>query len=277
MKLTIITICRNDIEGLKRTFQSIIEQTVRKKFEWIIVDGASTDSTPEYLHSHNNEIDNWISEPDNGIYNAMNKGVLLAKSEYVLFLNSGDTLYNNNVIEAVMPSLDGTSIISGGMECEGHITVPVSPDNLTFAVFYKDSICHPATFIKRQLLLDYPYDETLKIVSDWKFWIETLILKNETYNSIPTVISHFEIDGISCSNLELTQSERDKVLHELIPKRIIDDYNRIFDHSDGNLYWGFMNSRKRKKIYALIIRQIKAISRIVKMPSHIMKLPNSFQ
>lgn len=273
MKLSIITVCRNNLEGLKRTWQSISQQTSRHDFEWVVVDGASTDATPEYLHAHNDEIDRWVSEPDAGIYNAMNKGVRMASADYLLFLNSGDILHNDRVIEQIIPLLGDASIISGAMECDGSVTEPVLSRNNTFAIFFKDSICHPATFIKRHLLITHPYDESLRIVSDWKFWIETLILSNETYKTIPVIVSVFETDGISCSGNELIKDERTKVLQELIPPRILEDYSRIFNYSDGNLYWYIMNSRHRGKIYSLIIRLFKIIGKMTKIPAHIMNLP----
>lgn len=275
MKLSIITVCCNNLEGLERTSQSIFGQTVHDKFEWVVVDGASTDGTPQWLEDHDLSIDIWVSEPDKGIYNAMNKGVRMASGKYCLFLNSGDSLHDERVIENILPLLDGTSIVCGSMKCEGNITEPVSLQHNTFAIFFKDSICHPASFIKKKLLIKHPYDESLKIVSDWKFWIETLILENETYKTVPFVISNFEVGGVSCSNIEVTKKEREKVLRDLIPARILDDYNRIFNNADGNLYWYILNSHHRGKIYSLLVRLFKIIGRITKMPVHVMKLPNS--
>lgn len=275
MKLSIITVCRNNIEGLKRTYRSVVDQTARKDFEWIIIDGASTDGTAEWLAAHDSDIDRWVSEPDTGIYNAMNKGVRLASGDYCLFINSGDELHNHKSIEKSLPHLKDTSIISGAMECEGKLTPPVKIIQNTFAIFFKDSICHPATFIKKSLLIKHPYDESLKIISDWKFWIETLIFDNDTYKTIPVVVAKFEVGGISCSNTKEGEIEREKVLHDLIPARILEDYSRIFNNADGNLYWYILNSRHRKKIYSILIRLFKIISCVAKMPPHIKKLPNS--
>ena len=277
MKLSIVTVCKNNLDGLKRTYCYIAKQTLRRSFEWIVIDSASIDGTPEFLKTHQNEIDNYISEPDTGIYNGMNKGVRLASAEYILFLNAGDTLLDNKVIENVLPYLTDTSIISGAMQCNGVVTSPVDISNNSFAIFFKDSICHPATFIKKELLINHPYDESLKIVSDWKFWIETIIFENETYKPIPVVVSVFENGGISSTNLSLLHAERDKVMKELIPARILADYKLIFNHADGNLYWYIMKSRHREKIYALLVRLFKLIGVLYKIPPHIMKLPNTFQ
>ena len=93
MKLSIITINYNNREGLKRTIESVVNQTFTD-FEWILIDGGSTDGSKELIEQYSNRFSYWVSEPDNGIYNAMNKGLRAAKGDYLQFLNSGDRLYN---------------------------------------------------------------------------------------------------------------------------------------------------------------------------------------
>ena len=93
-KLSIITINYNNLEGLKRTVESVINQT-SKEFEYIVIDGGSNDGSGAYIESKSEHIDYWVSEPDKGIYNAMNKGIAKASGEYLLFLNSGDHLFSN--------------------------------------------------------------------------------------------------------------------------------------------------------------------------------------
>ena len=97
-KLTIITINYNNLEGLKRTVESVLNQTWQE-FEYIVIDGGSNDGSAEYIESQSEHIDYWVSEPDKGIYNAMNKGIAKARGEYLLFLNSGDHLYSAKVLE----------------------------------------------------------------------------------------------------------------------------------------------------------------------------------
>ena len=96
--LSVITINYNNYSGLQKTIESVINQT-NKKFEYLIIDGGSYDESIAIIESHSNKINYWISEIDNGIYDAMNKGILNSNGDYVLFLNSGDTFYNNNVVE----------------------------------------------------------------------------------------------------------------------------------------------------------------------------------
>ena len=97
-KISIITVNYNNLEGLQRTFNSVFNQTW-KEFEYVVIDGGSTDGSKELIEKYNDKIDYWVSESDNGIYNAMNKGIKKAKGEYLLFLNSGDNLFNHTVLE----------------------------------------------------------------------------------------------------------------------------------------------------------------------------------
>ena len=106
MKLSIITINYNNCEGLRETILSVVEQTC-KQFEWIIVDGGSQDGSVALLEQYRSYFSYWCSETDKGIYNAMNKGLQHAHGDYCLFLNSGDRLTNNRIIEQVMHELSG--------------------------------------------------------------------------------------------------------------------------------------------------------------------------
>src|SRR5690606_11240452 len=94
-KLSVITIVYNNIKDIERTIISVIKQSYNN-IEYIIVDGASTDGTVDVIKKYDQEISKWISEPDSGIYNAMNKGLALATGDYVLFMNSVDEIYNSN-------------------------------------------------------------------------------------------------------------------------------------------------------------------------------------
>ena len=104
-KISIITVNYNDREGLKKTIESVINQTWQD-FEFIIIDGGSTDGSREVIEQYKDKIDYWISEPDKGIYNAMNKGIKAASGEFLLFLNSGDRLIDKNITEKVISKLE---------------------------------------------------------------------------------------------------------------------------------------------------------------------------
>ncbi|HMT72912.1 MAG TPA: glycosyltransferase family 2 protein [Chitinophagaceae bacterium] len=227
MKLSIVTINYNNAEGLQKTIESVVKQSF-KAFEYIIIDGGSSDGSNELLNKHNDSISYWVSEPDKGIYNAMNKGIKKAQGEYLLFLNSGDYLFDNNTIENVLPLLKGEDIIAGQLvhfneEREWYNNPPDTP---AFDFFTISSLPHPATFIKRELFEKYGYySEQLKICSDWKFFMDVLVIHKRSYKKVDFFISMFNEDGISSdpNNLKKIKEERRQV--------IVKDYGGyLYDH-----------------------------------------------
>lgn len=137
-KLSIITINKNNAIGLEKTIQSVINQTYFDKIEYIIIDGLSTDGSSMIIDKYRNYFSYWVSEKDNGIYDAMNKGTNAAAGEYLLFLNSGDVLYHNNIIKEVYNELKSYDIVYGGVEYEGEKhTIRIPPERLDFLYFSK--------------------------------------------------------------------------------------------------------------------------------------------
>lgn len=230
MKISIITVNRNNLNGLRQTVESVLNQSApRDQFEYIVVDGASTDGGASYLASRGQDFDKWVSEKDGGIYEAMNKGVSYASGDYCLFLNSGDVLHDNNVLEEVLSELDTTDIIIGSMLISNTGESWHPHDEVSLLSLYKGSLPHNASFISRRLLQQYPYDEKLRISSDWKFWVEVLVLKGVSYKYIDRVVTDYDCTGISSRNRVQSQMERRIALSELIPERILCDYTRFFD------------------------------------------------
>lgn len=220
MKLSIITINYNNLPGLKRTYESVVSQTY-KAIEWIVIDGGSTDGSKEFIEKHQEHFNYWCSEPDKGIYNAMNKGICQAHGEYLQFLNSGDNLVDNKVIEDFHNLSCNEDIISGDIILDNDPNeIRCNPDEtaLDLDVFLNGSVTHPPTFIKKELFVQYGmYDEHLKIVSDWKFLLNALIFNNCSYRHWRRVVANFYTDGI-CSSLESRQihmAERNLVLHNI--------------------------------------------------------------
>ncbi len=207
MKLSIITINYNNAAGLKKTLDSVAAQTYTD-FEHIIVDGASTDgSVDEIIAYSQSPIANlhkitWISEPDTGIYNAMNKGVRMAQGEYTLMLNSGDYLVDNSVVEKVIPLLDGTDIIQGNI-------IEDYPDKVIRNRGYGNSdidlfdvmnghFLHQASFIHMDTLKKYGYyDESYKKGADTYFYITTLALGHASFKYVDVDVANFDVNGIS--------------------------------------------------------------------------------
>jgi len=203
-KLSIITINLNNREGLERTLQSVINQTFTD-FEYIIIDGGSTDGSVEVIQSLNPSIPQsftWISEPDTGIYNAMNKGIKLANGEYLQFLNSGDWLYSDTVLEEVFALNRTEDILYGDRYIVSEIAtlrLEQYPTNLTFDFFLEGTICHQSIFSKRSLFINDGFNESLKIAADWEFLLKHIILENCSTHKIDNVIVYYQDNGISAN------------------------------------------------------------------------------
>lgn len=223
MKYSIITINYNNREGLKKTIESVVNQSYRD-FEYIVIDGGSTDGSVEVIKEYADKITYWVSEPDKGIYNAMNKGIVQAHGEYLNFMNSGDCFYNENVLKEILQYLD-SDIVTGKIYYEGG-PHGFWKDNVTMLDFFKGSLEHQASFIKKELFSNKLYDESFKIIADWKFFVETLIYGNASFHNLDTVVCLFDTSGISRTSSWLIQEEGARVFDELFPKRIQEDYFR---------------------------------------------------
>lgn len=223
MKVSIITINYNHADGLRKTIESVIAQTC-KDYEYIIIDGGSTDGSVDVIKEYASQIDYWVSEPDGGIYPAMNKGIRIAKGDYCIFMNSGDMFYDNKVIERVNTYTMTEDVVCGDIVYPGQ-GVWKNPDKITMARFYKHAIYHQACFIKTRLLKDYPYDENMKVAADWKWFIDMLIFRNATYAHIPIIISEYEGGGISEAGTEIGKTEREQTLNMFLPSRVREDYD----------------------------------------------------
>lgn len=230
MKISIITINFNNSEGLAKTIKSVINQTY-SDIEYLIIDGGSVDDSSDIAKSYKDNISYFISEPDNGIYHAMNKGIKQATGDYLLFLNSGDNLLNHEIISNVVKEGLTHDLIFGDLlffdkdkEWPWYLS-----DELTFNSFYKGTIPHPSTFIKKQLfdIVGY-YDENLKIVADWKFFILATAKFNCSYKHIPLIITAYSFDGLSSKpgNLKLIDNERSQVLNQEFPL-FVKDFNAL--------------------------------------------------
>lgn len=217
-KISIITINRNNEIGLRKTIQSVIDQNY-PNIEYIVIDGASTDGSVKVLNELNDKITFWISEEDNGIYNAMNKGIKKATGDYLLFLNSGDNLINGDIITEIVNEGRTEDLIYGNLllhDAEKEWTWNLS-GNLTFRDLYNSTIPHPTTFIKRELFDKVGfYDESLKIVSDWKFFLLAFARYNASYAHVNKIVTAYGFDGISSreENYKKIKEERFEVLRK---------------------------------------------------------------
>ena len=225
-RISIITVVYNMVDEIEKTILSIINQTY-SDFEYIIIDGASTDGTIDVIKKYEDKISFWISEPDSGIYDAMNKGVSKCTGVYCNFMNAGDCFYDNNVLERIFTKGRTEDVLHGvTITDKGRITKPIAPKDLSLFFFYRTSLGHQATFIKTELLRKYPYDTKYHIVADAKFFIEALILNNHSYIALSEKVCIYDTTGIS-SNEAKTNKELKAIFDELFPARIVQDYERM--------------------------------------------------
>lgn len=217
-KVSIITITYNNLDGLKKTRESIISQTYGD-YEWIVIDGGSTDGTKEFLQEHADEMSYWCSEKDKGVYNAQNKGTSQASGDYCIYMNAGDTFYDKEVLEKVFSEVHEEDILYGDWAQvfpDGKKRYIEPSDSVDYAFFFVDNICHQAMFIKTSLLKESPYDETYRLYADWAKWTE-FAYKGKTFKYIHQRICYFMMDGMSAENEENNEKERKRVIEECYP------------------------------------------------------------
>jgi len=266
MKLSVITVNYNNKAGLQRTIDSVVCQTWRD-FEWIVIDGGSTDGSKELLEQYQQHFAYWCSEPDGGVYNAMNKGIARAKGDYLLFLNSGDALYDENVLQTIDDIHSSADIITGqAIRMDTNELLRQYDKNLLMQL-YLDTLNHQATFIKRELFKDTCYDESLKIVSDWKFWMEAILWKRASVDVVDVIVTKQDMNGISGGNFSqngnLQQLEREKVMDEIFPDFLKD----VFSHAEATTTsayyrYGEYLSHKSPTLYVLGYRILKLLSKL---------------
>lgn len=204
LKLSIITVNLNNLEGLKRTYESIVSQTF-KNYEWLVIDGGSTDGSKEFIEQHQDKFSYWCSEPDKGIYNAMNKGIVRAKGEYLNFMNSGDCFASENTLTEVFCTPQTADILYGYMlvsTINGNVFFMRSmKEELHWYDLYTSTLPHQSSFIKRVLFEKIGlYDENFKIGSDARWFITAFIKYGVSYKFIPRKIAIFEGGGISSTS-----------------------------------------------------------------------------
>lgn len=246
LSLSIITINLNNLQGLKKTLDSVLTQSV-KFFEHIIIDGGSIDGSYDAIKQYSNSAPYsviWISEKDNGIYNAMNKGIKMANGEYIQILNSGDCLANEAVVEKLLKELksqnkgklesiailygnmiklfsDGKSVVDTGG------SVNYTPES--FLYFYNGTLNHDCAYIRRNLFDKYGYyNEQMKICSDWEWYVRAIVIggENAVYTNIDVTI--FDMSGISennGANSNLIKKERREYLESILYPSVLKDYD----------------------------------------------------
>ena len=238
MKLSIITVNFNNAAGLQKTIESVVNQSFTD-YEYIIIDGGSSDESVDIIQQYADKITYWVSEPDKGIYHAMNKGILQAKGEYCQFLNSGDWFIDRFGLQYVFDKKPAESIIYCDIQFGKRALT--YDDRLTFLYFFDNTIPHQSAFIRRSLfsILGF-YNEENKIVSDWEFYMKAIINSQCSYQHIPYLLVFYDDNGLSETNRDLLFQEREKVLRKNYPL-MYDDYKQLISLKQENQL--YRNSR----------------------------------
>lgn len=226
MRFSVITINRNNGSGLKRTIESVLSQE-RSLFEFIVIDGASTDNSIEIASNYADEIDCLVSEPDKGIYNAMNKGISKAHGDYVIFMNSGDTFAANDILSQVAASLtDDVDFIIGAMKNKsksGKYFIERAAQITPYTLLYRN-YCHQSTFSKTSVLRELNgYDESIRIAADSCLLINASVSHNKTFKTIGLCISEYDNTGISSQNIARIKQEKHSYFKAISPN-VYKDY-----------------------------------------------------
>lgn len=255
-KVSIITINYNEKEGFEKTIKSVLNQSYQD-FEFIIIDGGSTDGSINVIEKYKDRISYWVSEPDKGVYNAMNKGIRAAKGEFVIFMNGGDCFNNDLVLEEIAPMLNDEFDVYYGnnynSKFESHKKILKYPEKLDFTFFYYRTISHQSTFIRKTLFDEhFYYNEDYKVCSDWEFFIYTFCSQNVPYKYLDKVISVFDCNGISYNSefSEIIKQERSQTLQKYFPAFINQDEDIVDLRSKR--FQQFLHIQKHKASWTIL-------------------------
>ena len=197
MTLSIITINYNNRDGLQKTIDSVLAQTWTD-FEWLVIDGGSTDGSKELIEQYQKHFAYWCSEPDKGVYHAINKGIAKATGQYVNFMNSGDTYYDAETLKNVFLIKRNAGVLYGDWvikKIDKEEPDSVSEQEL-METLWSRNLCHQAMFFRSDLLKSKNYDESMKLLADWKRNTE-LLLEGEHFLHIKLFVCKFDAYGMS--------------------------------------------------------------------------------
>lgn len=232
-KISIITVCFNEEDTVEKTLLSIINQSYQN-IEMVVIDGGSTDGTVDIIKKHQDKIAYFVSEPDSGLYNAMNKGIDAATGDFLYFLNANDTLFDKSTIEKIATCIDKNPdarfifgdvryIKPNGDFFMDMIEYDNQEKNL---LFIKQNICHQAVFYDKTLFEEFgKYSEKLKIHSDTKFNIECLSVHKVKTVYVPMIIANFVWGGASScpQNKKIVENELSTLLKKYFLKNYLWD------------------------------------------------------
>jgi glycosyltransferase involved in cell wall biosynthesis len=241
MKVSIITINYNNALGLDKTLKSVFSQS-NKNYEYLIIDGGSTDTSTEIIKQHSKKISYWVSERDSGIYNAMNKGIAKATGEYLVFLNSGDCFSEPETLQrchdhiAKHPSADiyYGDIFVVNDKSQHEKWLKVHPVTLSLSYFKFNTINHQASLIKSQLFSEINhYPENYKVASDYWFFLKCL-LSDKKFAHMSFAMVNYDLTGISFCDYDNYKQEKKLIWESLVPQ-CVQDITTEYEECKANL------------------------------------------
>lgn len=225
IKLSIVTVTYNNLKGLTKTIASVREQLF-KDYEYIVIDGGSSDGSKELIETNKDLINYSVSEKDRGIYHAMNKGIAQACGKYIQFLNAGDTYLDKNSLMLFFAANPLADIVYADYKDAGSCKLYSMPARLNFRFFYRQSFNHQATLIRKTLFDEFEsYNEKNYIIADWEFFIKAIILHGASTQYLPQIFISFDFnDSVSnkAENQEKIKKQRTNVLKQYFPLMVVD-------------------------------------------------------
>jgi len=245
MRLSVITINYNNVEGFKRTAESVLSQ-VWKDFEWIIIDGGSTDGFTEYIQElscTSKHLTYWCSEPDKGVYNAINKGISHCSGEYVSCMNSGDTFFDDHTIQRIFSTEHHADVLYGDwlQVYSDHSSMQRFPSPFGIHDFWAHNICHQAMFVKTSVLRTDGFDESFRLLADYKRWIE-LVLRGAEFEYLGVPVCRYNMNGISTNASQLLCEEQ-KRARQAFPPAVVNTVQHL---------WHYENFHQVQRMEALL-------------------------
>lgn len=197
-KISIVTVCLNCSSTIESTYRSILSQNYLN-YEWVVIDGNSTDGTLEILEKYKDDIAYLCSEPDSGIYEAMNKGITQSKGEYIVFMNAGDTFYDKNTLSTVSKNLGSDFLYGNTLKINNESNKVASyPNTLTKKYLLNYTLSHQSSYFKKDIFSKYGmYDTFYEIAGDYDMYARMINNKEISYKYINETLSAFKLDGIS--------------------------------------------------------------------------------
>lgn len=217
MTLSIITINLNNLSGFIKTYNSILSQSFQD-FEWIVIDGGSTDGSKEFIKNNEVKFTTWCSEPDGGIYQALNKGVSFSHGEFICFMNAGDCFADGDVLQKTFSKQYSSDILYGNalFVTESSRRLLEYPDFISFNWLRYYTINHQSSFTRRRVFDKLNFDTKYKYLADRKFWMQSM-LAGFRFEHLPFTVAHYDFCGFSTQNKDKWEDERVAILEEVIP------------------------------------------------------------